>query len=90
MFQKFRETFNGTPGTPQKKSVRRSRSTKSPVFTSPKNILILRETGRTMMMRKTRKKKHKKVTAVQKETITKRTQPKRAARFNKEIIVVVG
>ena len=56
-FEKFREIFNGTAGTLQKKSARRRRQIKSAVLTSPKNVLILRETGRSMMMRKTKRKK---------------------------------
>ena len=90
MFQKFWEIFNGMPGTPQKKSARRRRPIKSVLLTSPKNVLYLRETGRSMRMRKTRRKKHKKwQQSPQKETTAKRTQPKRAARFNEVITVVV-
>ena len=38
MFQKFREIFNGTPATLQKKSARGCRPMKSPVLTSPENV----------------------------------------------------
>ena len=42
MFQKFREIFNGTPATSQKKSVRGHRPVKSAVLTSSENVAYIK------------------------------------------------
>ena len=74
----------------QKKSAWRSRPIKSAQLISQKNVFILRETGWIMMMRKKEDKRTKKQQqSPKKVTTAKRSQAKRAARFNEEITVVV-
>ena len=92
MFQKFREIFNGTPTTPQKKSARGRRPMKSAMLTSPENVDYLKRNQPKYDDAQNKKEKsiNKRQLSPHKETATKRTQPKRDARFNEEITVVAG
>ena len=76
----------------RKKTIRSHRPMKSAELTSPKNVAHLkRNQPKCDDEQKKKEKSITKATAVTaKETAAKRTQPKRAACFNEEIIVVVG
>ena len=91
MFQKFREIFNGTLGTPQKKSAWWRRPMKSAVLTSPKNVTYLKRNRPKYDDAQNKKEKsiEKRQQSPQKETTAKQTQLKRAAPFNEEITIVV-
>ena len=91
MFQKFRERFNGTPARPQKKSARMYRSMKSVVLTSPENVSHLKRKQPKCEDAQNKKEKIiKKRHQSPKKKAAKRKKPKRAACFNKEIMIVVG